>query len=600
MIDNLANPASDPVRMLLVEDDERDFARIRAMLAEIRHACFAIDWARDLQGALERLRGGRFDICLVDHDLPDGDGLQFVRAAESRGGSAPSIMLSGDGSLELDMEAMALGAADFLEKDHLDARRLERSIRYALSRRRQALRLAHIAQHDELTGLANRSLFQDRLQRALAFARRHGRMAAVMVLDLNGFKAINDRLGHTAGDRLLCIVARRIVSRLRETDTVARLGGDEFALIIENLAKAEHAALVARKVLDAVAPPVSLDGEEVRVTGSLGVAIHPAGGLDGEALLRAADAAMYRAKAEGGNLCRFSSDQLERRVQRGAIVESDLRRALAGGELVLHFQPQVTLASDALGISGLVRWNHPELGLIGAERFLSLAEDSGLLEPLSNWVLESGCAQIARWRAQGIGRLHLALPLLSRQQLAWTDLGARVARHLEAVGIAADRLEIELGEELLLAELERGGGALAALREQGLRLALDGFGRGPTSLKSLGAGVLDTVKLARELLDGVPERPEPTATLAAILELTGALGLRLVAEGVDHQRQLGFLRARGCSAVQAFMSCPPLPAESCTGWLRQAASRRERADAPLPPPEAPPHERPPLALRAGE
>ncbi len=243
------------------------------------------------------------------------------------------------------------------------------------------------------------------------------------------------------------------------------------------------------------------------VTASLGVALYPRDGKTGPELVHQADRAMYRAKAEGGNLCRFSNDQLERRVQRGALLGTDLRRGLEQGEFQLHYQPQVTLTPGALGISGLIRWNHPQLGLIGPERFLSLAEDTGLLEALTSWLFEAACRQGRRWRDQGFERVHLALPLLSRQQLAWSGLTERLGICLRTAGLAPGGLEIELSEELLLNAADAGGGALAALKALGVRVALDGYGRGPTSLRGLQLGVLDTVKLARELHQDVPDTP---------------------------------------------------------------------------------------------
>jgi diguanylate cyclase len=569
-------PLSDdaPIRVLLIEDDEKDYQRICDLLDAARHVTFAVDWAQSVEDAMKRLGIDACDVWLVDHGLPDGKGLDVVRAAHDRGLRAPIVMLTGCGFLDLDLEAMVLGASDFLDKGRLDATLLERTIRYALARHRQAERLNRLAQYDELTGLANRSLFQDRLERALAWARRHNRLAAVMILDLNGFKAVNDRLGHGAGDRLLAIMADRLTKRLRETDTIARLGGDEFALLVENLAKPEHAALVAGKLLDTVAPPVELGEHQVSVTASLGVALYPRDGGEAADLVRLADRAMYRAKAEGGNLCRFS-DQLERRVQRGALLETDLRRALERNELLLHYQPQVTLRAGALGISAMIRWAHQELGLIGPERFLPLAEDAGLLQPLTEWLLDAGCAQARHWGALGIERMHLALPLLSRQQLAWNGLAGRLQDHLDGAELAPGRLEIEVSEELLLADADAGGMGVAALREVGARIALDGFGRGSTSLRALQLGVLDTLKLAREIHQHVPDDQRCGALVRALIALGKDLGLRVVAEGIDRHEQLGFLRRSGCDAVQAFMSSPPLPADACTGWLRRASARRD-------------------------
>jgi diguanylate cyclase (GGDEF)-like protein len=591
----------DPIRVLLVEDNEADYWHARDLLDAAPHVRFTIDWARDLKSALARLAPAAFDVCLLEQALPDGDGLEIVRAAPRRGCDAPIIMLTGRGSLDLDLDAMQLGVADYLDKSRIDATLLERTIRFALSRRQQAQRLSRLAQHDELTVLANRSLFNDRLERALAWARRHERVAAVMVLDLNGFKTVNDRLGHVAGDRLLAMMGKRLSGRLRETDTVARLGGDEFALVVENLAKPEHAGLVARKLLDAVVSPAAIDGQDVRVTASLGVALYPQDGSHGATLLREADRAMYRAKAEGGNLCRFSSDQIEQRVQRGALLESDLRHALDQGQLVLHYQPQISLAAAEIGIAGLLRWDHPELGLMGAERFMPLAEDSSVLEALTDWMFEAACAQGCAWQAMGFHQLHLAVPLLSRRQLAWSGLAQRLQDRVHAAGLDPRHLEIELGEEILLSEPATG---LRALKELGVRIALDGFGRGPTSLRSLQLGVLDTLKLAREwhhqpsadaaLAASRQSRAPSRATgarqivnighssvVGAIITLARELGLRVVAEAVDDPTQLAFLRRRGCSAVQGLMTDTPLPAEACTSWLRKATRRRRAATPSL-------------------
>ncbi len=570
-----------PLRVLAVIASDAEYAHICELLEAAPDLRFCVERVASLRAALAQLRQTIFDLVLLDHHLPDGEGLALLRGAKDRGIRAPIVMLSGATTIDLDLQAMALGVADFLDKDRTDAAWLERTVRYALARQEQAERLRRLAQYDELTGLANRSLFEDRLERALAWARRQGRLVAIMILDLNGFKAVNDALGHVAGDRLLTMVAARLTGRLRETDTVARLGGDEFALIIENLAKPEHAALVVRKLLDAVAPPFDLDGGEVTVSASIGVALYPGDGERPAELVRLADRAMYRAKAEGGNVCRFASDRLERRIQRGALLESDLRRALEQGELVLHFQPQVTLTAGVPGVSALARWVHPDLGLIGAERFLPLAENSGLLDVLTEWLLDAAAVQLRDWADLGLHRVHVAVPLWSRQQLAWSNLPERISGRLEGAGVVPERLEIELCETLVLADAENGGNALARLAECGVRLALDEFGRGPTSLRSLQLGVLDTLKLSRELHRDVPEDARRGAIVAAILALAQEIGLRVVAEGVERPNQLAFLRRHGCDAVQAFMSCPPLPADACTMWLRQAIGRLHK-DEPGP------------------
>jgi EAL domain-containing protein (putative c-di-GMP-specific phosphodiesterase class I) len=298
--------------------------------------------------------------------------------------------------------------------------------------------------------------------------------------------------------------------------------------------------------------------------------------------MRRADRAMYRAKAEGGNRCRFSSEPARGRIPGDTLAESDLRRALAQGELLLHYQPQVTLRAGSLGISAMLRWAHPELGLIGPERIVPLAEDSGLLPALTEWLCAAACAQVRRWSALGLGPMHLALPLWSRQQLAWNALPERLQSCLGAAGLAPAKLEIEVAEALLLADADAGGPGLAALDRIGVRVALDRFGSGPMSLRGLQLGGLDTIKLARQIHHDVPDDRRRSALVGAIVVLAKELGLRVVAEAVDRRDQLAFLRHTGCDAIQAFMSCPPLPAAACTSWLRRAASRQLGAPAAAP------------------
>jgi diguanylate cyclase (GGDEF)-like protein len=561
------------LRLLVVDHDDAGFERVGALLAEVDDADFVLERAHTTEAALVRLAAGGIDLCLVALALPGRDGLELVRESASRDLGVPMVLLCEGADRATDLAASAQGAADFLATDELDPRRLERSVRFAVARARDASRLARLAQYDELTGLANRVLFQDRLARAFAAARRQERQVAVMILDLDGFKPVNDRLGHAAGDALLRITGERLRARLRESDTVARLGGDEFGIVVESLAKPEHAALVARKLLDAVAPPVCLEGREVLVGASLGVALYPRDGDSPDAVKRCADAAMYRAKAEGGHVARFHDPGTESRLRRGALIETDLRRGLERGELVLHFQPQITLRPGPLGLAALLRWQHPDFGLVGADRFLGLAEDVGLLDALAAFALDAACAQAQRWQEGGLAPLRLALPILSRRQLGWSDLARRVGDRLSAHGLAADRLELEIDEALWLAEVERGGAALAALGEMGVRLALAGFGDGPAALRTLEGVGLDTLKLSRRLVQDVPDDARRSALVRAVIGLAHDLGLRVVAEGADRPAQLGFLRRLGCDAVQSIQGAPALPAEGCTAWLREARLR---------------------------
>ena len=574
-----AAAAGKPCRVLVVAAEEETYAIVRDLLARAEEAVYRVEWASCGEAALRRLTASHYDVAVVDEQLPDREGADFVRVAQRRGFRTPAVLLSEDLDQLEPRAAIELGVGELIAKEELEVGRLVRSLRFAIARKALTDRLDHLAQYDDLTGLANRALLRDRLERALAAARRHRSEVAVMILDLDGFKAVNDTLGHAAGDRLLRAVAERLRSRVRETDTVARLGGDEFALVIENLGRPEHAALVARKLLDALEAPIRVDGQEARVGASIGAALYPRDAEDPAVLLRLADAAMYAAKAAGGRDCRFHDARLDQRMRRGAILESDLRRALERGEFVLHYQPQVALRGALIGVAALPRWQHPELGLIEAERFRAVAEEAGLLEPLTDWLLEQATEQLRAWREDGLGEIRASLPILSRRQLLWSRLAERATGALQRAGLPRGALELELEEELLLEEIQAGAAGLRPLAEHGLEVAIAGFGAGVAPLRLLLDVPAHTVKLAREVLRGVPDDAHRARFAVALIGLARELGLRVVAEGVETPAQLALLKAAGCDAVLAVTSCPPLPPDACAGWLREAAGRLGPAEA---------------------
>ena len=564
------------LRLLLVEDDPEEADLTRRLLLRAQRARYEVDRVGTAEEGLQRLAEGAYDVCLADLYLPGRDGLAFLRTLRARDVQIPVVLYSGYADEEMESLAIDLGAADFLDKEELDTARLDRSLRFAIARSRDLARLDRLAQYDELTGLANRALFRDRLDKALAAARRHRSLVGVVLLDLNGFKAVNDRLGHGAGDALLREVGERLRRSLRETDTVARLGGDEFAVVVEDLRRAEDAAIVGRKILDAVAPAFAFDGEPVCITASIGMALYPRDGETAEQLVERADAAMYRAKREGGNLCRFHDSALDREIARGPVLAAELQAAIAADELALLFQPQVTLAPGPVGLATIVRWDHPGYGEVEAEDFRALAERAGLMEELTDWLIRAACAQARRWVSQGFGPLHLAVPIYSRRQLAWSGLAERVEEQCRLHGIPPAALELEIEEQLLLEELLAGGAAFDSLRRSRVRIAVARFGAGPTSLMVLRDAPVHTLKLARELIHDTPRDEHRTLFVSSIVELARTLRLRLVAEGIENKAQLQMLRRAGCDAVQAIISCPPLPERDATAWLRRAQQRQRR------------------------
>ncbi len=492
------------------------------------------------------------------------------------GGTAwrrPLILLSDSGVPGLDLAAIDAGAADFLDKEELAVERLERAIRMALARQRRSARLDPPPQIDPLTGLASRHAYLEQLERALGRARRRRDRAAVMLVDIDRFDAINRRFGHDAGDSLLRLIGGRIRRQLRETDTTARLTADRFALIAEELARPEHAGTVALKLLAAVAGPIAIAGETMSVTASAGAALYPEDAADAGGLLALAEAALEAAKLAGGHRYCAPPDRQRPPPAGDTALAMALERAIRADELVLLFQPQVTLCSPHLGLSAMMRWPHEPSGSVGDERIRAIADASSLAEPLTDWLLAAACRQAARWRAGGLPALHVAVPLLSRRQLVWADLAHRLERHLASAGMAPAELELEIDESLLFGQGDVPVRPLAAAHQLGVRLAVAGYGARQASLAALRDLPLTTVKLARELLVGVPGDRRRAAVTRGVIRLATELGLRVVADGVETQAQLQLLRQLGCDAVQALICCPPLPAEACADWLCQAARR---------------------------
>ena len=449
-----------------------------------------------------------------------------------------------------------------INRDISDRRRVEQALRESEERFR------HLAHYDPLTRLPNRALFYDRLKQAVAHAGRHAWIVGVMLLDLDGFKQVNDTFGHAAGDLLLHQVAARLASAVRTGDTAARLGGDEFAVILSRLSVPADAGLVAQKILARLGEPFVLQGRSVAGGASIGIALYPADAADPDELLKRADAAMYRAKAAGRNGYRFHSSKMDARAAALAGTERELRSALAKGELVLHFQPQLALADRRpVGAEALLRWAHPQRGLLAAASFLPVIEDGGLMGELGAWTLEQACAALHAWRRDGIDRLPVSVNLFARE-LARRDLAATVSRHLAAYGVAPHLLRLEITETALLAGAENAERALAELQALGVTCSLDNFGTGHCSLSALRRLPLHALKIDGSFVGRLPDDGDAAAISRAAIGLARGLGVRAIAEGVETAAQLSFLEELGCDAAQGNHLAPPAPREALEALLR--------------------------------
>jgi len=428
-----------------------------------------------------------------------------------------------------------------------------------------------VATHDELTKLPNRVMFAQRLEHALSQATRHGRRLAVLFIDLDRFKIINDTLGHDVGDALLREVARRLTESLRASDTVARLGGDEFVVLLEELSDPVYVTAVAHKLIAALAQPVALGGGEYHVTASIGASAYPDDSADAQALLKNADIAMYRAKEQGRNTFQFYSAQLNLHTVERLTLESGLRRALERGELLLHFQPQVELRSGRItGVEALVRWQHPEHGLLPPARFIGIAEETGLIVPIGNWVLQAACAAHRAWRRQGMPPLRISVNLSARQFLH-DDLVRDIRSLIGDGGFLPGRLELEITESMVMRDPDRVVALLHELRQAGVRVSIDDFGTGHSSLAYLKRFPVDSLKIDRSFVSGVPDDLGDVAITHAVIGMAHNLGMKVIAEGVETRLQRDFLAAQNCDEYQGYFFSAPVSAEEMVTLLSPPA-----------------------------
>jgi diguanylate cyclase (GGDEF)-like protein/PAS domain S-box-containing protein len=440
----------------------------------------------------------------------------------------------------------------------------------AIERRQAENRLRHLAHFDALTQLPNRDLFRDRLSHALAQAERRKSKVAVMFLDLDRFKTVNDTLGHDAGDRLLIEVAARLRQCMREEDTVARLGGDEFTVILEQVDKAEDAALVATKIVTVMNPPFDLHGQEAFVTPSIGIAIYPADSPNAEALLKNADTAMYHAKEEGGNGYRFFTPAMNVLAANRLELESGLRRALEREEFVVHYQPKLELSSKTIvGAEALLRWKHPERGLISPAEFIPILEETGLIEQAGLWILRAVCAQMRAWQDAGMPALTVAVNLSGRQLQRDNKLSATIVSILEEFRVAPHLLELEVTESILMNDADFAAELLTQIRATGvIHIDIDDFGTGYSSLSYLKRFPIDALKLDKSFVDGLPHDQDDAVIARAVIALAHSLKLSVIAEGVETEEQLAFLHENDCDVIQGYLVSRPIPADEFAQLIR--------------------------------
>jgi diguanylate cyclase (GGDEF)-like protein len=567
-----------PLRVLLIEDSENDATLLIEYLRQggFDVECTRVDSARTLNDALDACQDA-LDVIIADFTMPGFSGTSALSIVRDRGLEVPFIFVSATIGEETAVEAMKNGADDYILKNNLNRlipaiNRELRDAQVGRERSKAEERIRHLAYYDSLTDLPNRTLFQNRLEVAVANSLRTRSPLSVLIIDLDGFKEINDTMGHLMGDAVLREIGRRLQTGLRDSDTVARLGGDEFAIMLPGVGQT-GGELAARKLLAAIQEPLTIEGLNLDVHGSCGIALSPEHGTEAEVLVQRADVAMYVAKEDRSG-CVVYAPELDRHSPERLALMGDFRNAISRDELRVHYQPKINLKTgEIFGVEALVRWQHPQLGLILPDRFIPMAEQTGAVRPLTLWMLERALQQCLEWKRQGYDLI--AAVNLSPRNLHDAELPERVRALLELLGAPASMLELEITESVIMSDPLRSLQVLTRLSKMGLRLAVDDFGTGYSSFTYLRKLPVHEIKIDKSFIDDMTEDDDEVIVQSTI-ELAHNLGLTCVAEGVRDQQTLDRLAELGCDSAQGSFISAPLDGPGVVEWLRERDAQHQR------------------------
>lgn len=558
---------SAKVNILHIEDNEGDIRLLKELLNNARGGIFEITTTVTLKGGLAQLADNKFDVVLTDLNLPDTDGVNTITRIQEQDPSVPIIVLSGQDSEELALQVVQTGAQDYLVKGQGDGLLISRSIEYSIERKRNEQGLSYLANYDSLTGLANRLLFRERLDRALIRADRNKTLVALLVIDLDRFKNVNDTLGHDAGDKLLIEVAGRLEQCTREGDTIARLGGDEFTIIMEDVKAFEDAVKIVDKILYIMKKSFDLFSREIYVSPSVGISLYPLDDTDAGNLLKNADSAMYSAKDGGRNCYRFYTTDMNKKLMINLNMEAKLRRAIEKKEFVLNYQPKFDIhTQELLGAEALIRWHSPDEGVISPALFIPLAEESGLIGVITDWVVQEACKQNSLWQQEGYAPIRMAINI-SPRQFAHENIARRIINQIVCSDLAPKYVELEITEGALMDDVEKSNEILKELKGRGIHISIDDFGTGYSSLSYLKKFHINTLKIDQSFVRDIMEDADDAAIVSAIIAMAKSLRLNVIAEGVETTEQLNYLAAKGCNEAQGYLLGKPLPAEEFTKIL---------------------------------
>ncbi len=557
------------MRLLLVEDDVGDAQFLELCLSRQKKRDISLTHVTHLARAIEALHDNDYDCVLLDLNLPDASGLSCVEQIQLANNQIPIVVLSGQDDEDYAIDILNRGVQDYLVKWEGDGRTILRAVRYGIERKRAELRLNYLAQYDPLTATPNRQYFNDQLEKATARARRSGSKIALLFLDLDQFKGVNDTLGHHTGDQLLQSVAKRIGGCVRSGDTVARLGGDEFAVLLEDVRSAFDAETMAKNLLAAFSDPFMVAEREIPVTTSIGITLYPSDNNDPKTLLKNADIAMYQAKEKGRNNFKFFTQSMHAEIINYHQLEHDIKKAIVVDGFDLYYQPKFDLETKSIsGFEALLRWQHPTRGKIEPSDFIPVAEESGHIVPLGDWVLKKALMQLKAMADSGQPLLPISINVSPRQFLK-VDFVNRLADMIQSFDISPSLIELELTEGSLMEDTSSVQSYLQNLKNLGITLSIDDFGTGHSCLSYLQRFPIDVLKIDRSFVCGIGQESGGRAICAAIISMAKSLNMRTVAEGVETQEQLEFLLSQGCRIAQGKLFSMPLHSDRIPSILEE-------------------------------
>jgi diguanylate cyclase (GGDEF)-like protein len=561
------------VNILLIDDDEDEYVIAKELVSEIKNQKYTIEWVSTYEKALKEIQKDAYDVFLVDYNLGAKTGLDLIDEALEMNRNTPFIVLTGLNNHDIDILSMKKGVSDFLRKGKIDSELLERSIRYALERKKSENQILYLAYYDQLTDLPNRIFFREQLNYGLAHAIRYNRILAVMFLDLDNFKLINDSVGHHVGDLFLKAVARRLHESIRKSDiiarnelktpidTVARLGGDEFTISLTEISNCEDASIVANRIIKNLNESFSIEGHEIFTSVSIGISLYPVDSSDADTLLKYADNAMYYAKKEGKNCFRYYQKCMHDNVLDKMHMIQNIRRAVDRNEFLLYYQPEMNISTgNLIGLEALIRWNSAEKGLIAAMDFIPFAETHNLIGFITDWVIHEVCRQIREWEDAKLKFLPVSINLPVTEFRKPDFLGG-LKKIMDSYGVPPQFLELEVTESIFMDDINMTRQKLNELRSSGFQIFIDDFGTGFSSLSRLKEVPCNILKIDKSFIKFINDSPADSIIVDSIISMGHGLNMTILAEGVETENQFDFLARSDCDCMQGYLLSPPLPKE---------------------------------------